>query len=139
MFSERLLSWKDRSRDCTKVSILPSWCVRMVQASSVVRVDDSFPHQRHKEGHCSQLPNHKPLGRSGSGAQPKDTHPLRKLYRKKNFRAHTEKGFRLQSTIGWFRRRAQHWKLQHTRIAAQHSHFSQLRAFTKTSIPWSHL
>ena len=82
-FSERLLSWKDRSRDCTKVSILLSRSVRMVQASPGVRVDDSFPHQRHKEGHCSQLPNHGPLGRTGSGAQPRDTHPLGKLCRKK--------------------------------------------------------
>ena len=70
----------------------------MVQASLRDRVD-SFSHQRDKEGHHSQLPNHEPLGRSGSGTQTKDSHPFGTLYGTRDLSAHTEKGYRLQSTI----------------------------------------
>ena len=133
----RLLSWKDGTKDCRKSSILPSLSVSMVLASLTDRVD-CFSHQRHKEGHCSQLPNHGPLGRTGTGAQPRDTHHLGKFCRTKDFRAHIEKGSRLQNIVGWLGRRAEHWQLQHIPVAEQHPHFSQIRAFTKTSIPWSH-
>lgn len=111
---------------------LPGASARSRQASPGVRVDDSFPPQRHEDGHCSRLPNHGPLGRTGSGAQPRDTHPLGKLCRTKDFRDHTEKGSRLQNIIGWLGRGAEHWQLQHIPVAEQHQHFSPLGAFRRS-------
>ena len=96
----RLLSWKDGTKDCTKLSILPSLSISMVLASPRNRVD-SFSHQRHKEEHCSQLPDQEPLRRSGSASQTRDSHPLGKFYKIRDLSAHTEKGLRLQSIIGF--------------------------------------
>ena len=110
---------------------LPEASVRSGQASPGVRVDGSFPPQRHEDGHCSQLPNHGPLGRTGSGAQPRDTHSLGKWCGTKDFRDHTGKGSRLQNIVGWLGRRAEHWQLQHIPVAEQPQHSSPLRAFRR--------
>lgn len=133
----RLLSWKDGTKDCRKSSSLPSRSVSMVLASRRDRVD-SFAHQRHKEGHCRQLPNREQsLGRPGSGGRPRDSHPLGELHSTRDSSAHTEKGSRLQSTIGFRADTVKHWPLQHILSAEQHQRSSQLIALMKTRMPQS--
>lgn len=99
---DMFISGKNGTSECMKCSIVPSLSISIVQASSRDGINSFPPPDRRGGGaQCTQLQLHEPPGRSGSGVQTRDSQRFRNLCKKRDLKAHPEKGSRLKGTIGF--------------------------------------